>query len=110
MTNPSTENRRNHAVVLGGSIAGLATARALSRHFRRVTVVERDDLPEAAALRKGTPQAAHVHGLLATGYRVLDGYFPGLMDELVAGGARTGDTTGDVLWFHFGHWKLPVDS
>lgn len=102
-------DRRNHAVVLGGSIAGLATARALSGHFRRVTVVERDDLPEAAAVRKGTPQAAHVHGLLATGYRVLEGYFPGLIDELVEGGARPGDTTGDVLWFHFGHWKLRAD-
>lgn len=105
-----TDDRRNHAIVLGGSIAGLATARALSRHFSRVTVVERDDLPEAAAVRKGTPQAAHVHGLLATGYRVLDGYFPGLMDELVAGGARSGDTTGDILWFHFGCWKLCADS
>jgi len=102
-------DRRNHAVVLGGSIAGLAAARALSGHFKRVTVVERDELPEAAAVRKGTPQAAHVHGLLASGYRVLDGYFPGLMDELVAGGGRIGDTTGDLLWFHFGHWKLRAD-
>jgi 2-polyprenyl-6-methoxyphenol hydroxylase-like FAD-dependent oxidoreductase len=99
----------NHAIVLGGSIAGLATARALSRHFRRVTVVERDDLPDEAALRKGTPQAAHSHGLLATGYKVLDDWFPGLMDDLVAGGARPGDTTGDVLWFHFGNWKLQAD-
>ena len=95
--------------MLGGSIAGLAAARALSGHFRRVTVVDRDDLPDGAALRKGVPQAAHVHGLLASGYRVLDTYFPGLMDELAADGALRGDTTGDVLWFHFGRWKLRAD-
>jgi 2-polyprenyl-6-methoxyphenol hydroxylase-like FAD-dependent oxidoreductase len=102
-------HRRDHAIVLGGSMAGLAAARALSGHFRRVTVVERDDLPEEAAVRKGTPQVAHAHGLLASGNRVLEGYFPGLMDELVAGGARSGDTTGDILWFHFGEWKLRAD-
>jgi 2-polyprenyl-6-methoxyphenol hydroxylase-like FAD-dependent oxidoreductase len=101
--------RRDHAIVLGGSVAGLAAARALSGHFKRVTVVERDDLSDTASLRKGTPQAAHAHGLLASGYRVLDGWFPGLMDDLVASGARPGDTTGDVLWFHFGEWKLRAD-
>jgi hypothetical protein len=47
-------------------------ARALSGHFERVTVLERDDLPDSAAPRKGVPQAAHGHGLLASGYRVLD--------------------------------------
>src|SRR6185436_16483791 len=35
---------REHAVVLGGSMAGLGTARALSNHFERVTLVERDEL------------------------------------------------------------------
>jgi 2-polyprenyl-6-methoxyphenol hydroxylase-like FAD-dependent oxidoreductase len=102
--------RRDHAIVLGGSMAGLAAARALSGHFKRVTVVERDDLQGSASVRKGTPQAAHSHGLLASGYRVLDGWFPRLMDELVAEGGRPGDTTGDVLWFHFGQWKLRADS
>ena len=35
------------AVVLGASISGLLTARALSTHFSRVTVVERDVLRPA---------------------------------------------------------------
>ena len=33
-------------IVLGASMAGLAAARALSRHFEHVTLVERDALSE----------------------------------------------------------------
>lgn len=35
-----------HAVVIGGSLAGLLTARVLAEHAEKVTVVERDRLPE----------------------------------------------------------------
>ena len=31
-----------HAVVIGGSLAGLMAARVLSDHFSRVTILERD--------------------------------------------------------------------
>jgi 2-polyprenyl-6-methoxyphenol hydroxylase-like FAD-dependent oxidoreductase len=88
----------------------LLAARALSGHFYRVTIVERDVLPDVPELRKGVPQAAHAHGLLASGYRVMDGYFPGLMDELAALGAVRGDVVGDFLWFQYGRWKLRHDS
>jgi 2-polyprenyl-6-methoxyphenol hydroxylase-like FAD-dependent oxidoreductase len=103
---------RMHAVVLGGSMVGLGTARALANHFERVTVVERDPLPHEPGLesRKGVPQGNHGHGLLAPGYRILDAYFPGMMDELVANGASRGDVTGDFLWYQFGGWKLRADS
>jgi glycine/D-amino acid oxidase-like deaminating enzyme len=46
-----------HAIVLGGSMAGLGAARALANHFDRVTLVERDDLTASSDLRKGVPQA-----------------------------------------------------
>ena len=36
---------REHAVVMGASMAGLLTARVLASHFARVTIVERDTLP-----------------------------------------------------------------
>ncbi len=94
------------AVVLGASISRLLAARALSRHFENVTVVERDVLPDAEVMRKGVPQSGHAHGLLASGYRVMDAYFPGLMDGLEDRGAPRGDVTGDFLWFQFGRWKL----
>ena len=32
----------HHAIVIGGSMAGLLAARVLSEHFERVTILERD--------------------------------------------------------------------
>jgi 2-polyprenyl-6-methoxyphenol hydroxylase-like FAD-dependent oxidoreductase len=103
-------DHNSSAIVLGGSIGGLLIARALSSHFKRVTIVERDVLPEHAAVRKGVPQSAHAHGLLASGYRVMDNYFPGMMDELETLGAPRGDVVGDFLWFQYGRWKLRHQS
>ena len=40
-----------HAVVIGGSIAGMCAARVLSDFYDRVTVYERDDLPAEPANR-----------------------------------------------------------
>lgn len=101
---------RTHAIVLGGSMAGLGAARALSNHFERVTLVERDTLAGRRDSRKGVPQGQHAHGLLPSGYRVLTEYFPGLIDELVVDGALAGDLTGDFLWYQYGCWKLRADS
>ena len=99
-------DRHGSAVVAGASISGLLAARALSSHFDQVTIIERDRLPDEPLVRKGVPQAAHAHGLLASGYRVMDAYFPGLMDELEALGAPRGDVVRDFLWFQYGRWKL----
>ena len=41
----STVPRRRHAVVVGGSLAGMLAARVLSDHFDDVTLLERDQLP-----------------------------------------------------------------
>ena len=42
----------SHAVVIGGSLAGLLSARVLSDYFSRVTVIERDLYPEAPEARR----------------------------------------------------------
>jgi 2-polyprenyl-6-methoxyphenol hydroxylase-like FAD-dependent oxidoreductase len=76
-----------HAVVLGASMSGLLAARALSEFYKRVTVVERDRLPDGPEQRRGVPQGRHVHGLLTAGARSLDTLFPGILDELAADGA-----------------------
>jgi 2-polyprenyl-6-methoxyphenol hydroxylase-like FAD-dependent oxidoreductase len=99
-----------HAVVIGGSIAGLVAAGALARHFERVTVVERDEYPELPAPRKGTPQARHVHVLLKQGEHAIERLFPGLFDELVARGGQRVDTAGDARWHYFGGWKARFRS
>ncbi|HZN91397.1 MAG TPA: NAD-binding protein, partial [Myxococcales bacterium] len=62
---------RNHAVVIGGSIAGMCAARVLARSFAQVTVVERDELVDFPEIRKGAPQGHHVHAMLAEGARLL---------------------------------------
>jgi 2-polyprenyl-6-methoxyphenol hydroxylase-like FAD-dependent oxidoreductase len=79
-------------------------ARVLADRADRVVVVERDDLPPDAAVRKGVPQGRHAHGLLTAGERVLVAMFPGLMEELVADGAqRVQTTTG--RWFQAGGYR-----
>ncbi|GAA2665334.1 monooxygenase [Streptomyces lunalinharesii] len=80
-----------HAVVMGAGIAGLAAARVLAEVCEAVTVIERDRLPSASAPRAGAPQGHHVHGLLALGAEVFEGYFPGLRAELEQAGAPVWD-------------------
>ena len=65
------------AIVVGGSLAGLCAGRVLGRFFDRVTVIDRDSYPAAAADRTGVPQGRHVHALLARGRRELERLFPG---------------------------------
>jgi 2-polyprenyl-6-methoxyphenol hydroxylase-like FAD-dependent oxidoreductase len=94
------------AVVIGASVAGLLAARSLSDFAESVSIVDRDLPPDSAVPRKGVPQGRHVHGLLAGGLDALTSFFPGLLDELTAEGARTADTAQDVLWFNNGAWRL----
>ena len=99
-----------HAIVYGGSTAGLIAAGVLSRHFERVTLVERDRLEDSPQLRKGVPQGAHVHGLLTPGMNVLCEVFPGFREELQAAGSRFVDFTGDHAWFMGGFWRPRIQS
>jgi 2-polyprenyl-6-methoxyphenol hydroxylase-like FAD-dependent oxidoreductase len=75
-----------HGIVLGASVSGLLAARVLADSYRRVTVIERDDLPEVGAGRRGVPQGRHAHGLLPRGAQIMDELFPGLLEDFVASG------------------------
>ena len=99
-----------HAIVIGASMGGLLAARALADQYEEVTVLERDELPEAHEPRKGVPQGRHAHGLLARGREVLDRLFPGLSEEMVAQGAVYGDLVDNVRWFNHGVYLLNVPS
>jgi 2-polyprenyl-6-methoxyphenol hydroxylase-like FAD-dependent oxidoreductase len=77
-----------HAVVLGGSLSGLASAAVLAQRFERVTVVERDRLLPTGRYRKGVPQGRHVHVLQPAGLQGLAELFPGILDELRTLGAH----------------------
>jgi 2-polyprenyl-6-methoxyphenol hydroxylase-like FAD-dependent oxidoreductase len=92
-----------HAIVLGGSMAGLLAARALSDHFERVTVVERDRFPDEPAPRRGLPQSRHLHIVLTRGRRELERLFPQLGADLDAAGALTFDYgRGATIFFRDG--------
>lgn len=92
-----------HAVVAGGSIGGLLAAAALAGTYRRVTVVDRDALPDGCVERRAVPQGRHVHCLLPRGCAHLESLLPGLGDEMVAAGAPTCDALGQLRWIVGGH-------
>ena len=52
--------------------------------------------------RKGVPQGRHAHGLLARGRAVIEDFFPGWTDEVVACGGVRGDIASDVNWIGHG--------
>ncbi len=93
-----------HAIVLGGSIAGLFSARILSDYFDHVTLIERDVYSETPELRKGVPQAQHAHALMGRGYNVMADFMPSIADDLANNGALTMDTGLQVRAFNFGAW------
>jgi 2-polyprenyl-6-methoxyphenol hydroxylase-like FAD-dependent oxidoreductase len=92
--------RGNHAIVIGASIAGLCAARVLADFYDRVTVFERDDLPDRPANRAAVPQGKHVHLLMARGAQEFETHFPGLLDDMVAAGVPILENRPDCI--HFG--------
>ena len=110
---PSQSGKRfGKAVVMGASIAGLWTARALSDHFEKVLVLERDHLPEGLEYRSGAPQVRQYHGLLQSGLQQMQAWFPGLDEELIAAGAVPYDLIGDVHLRIRNRWypRFPSDQ
>ena len=99
----------DHAVVLGASMGGLLAARVLADAYQRVTVLDRDLLPERAADRQGVPQGQHAHALLARGAQILEELFPGLLADLAAAGVPV-LTSPRELWFSAGGHLLRLDS
>jgi len=104
------QTQGRHAVVLGGSLAGLLAARVLSDHFEAVTLIERDAYPDTTEARKGIPQANHVHGLLARGREILEELFPGVQDEMIAAGAPVVDIANEIAWFTPAGWGVRFPS
>jgi 2-polyprenyl-6-methoxyphenol hydroxylase-like FAD-dependent oxidoreductase len=90
------------AVVVGASMAGLCSARALADRFESVVVVDRDELPHGPEPRRQVPQGRHPHLLLVAGARLLEAWFPGILDELRASGAVDIDICGDFHWYQAG--------
>ena len=101
---------REHALVLGGSLAGLLAARVLSDHFEQVTLVERDSFPLTPESRRGTPQANHVHALMPRGRQIIEQLFPNLHLEMMADGAPLVDVGRDISWLTPEGWGVRFNS
>ena len=94
-----------HAVVIGGSLAGICAARVLADHVETVTVIDRDDFPADPAVRKGLPQAHHLHVLIPAGQEALDQLFPGFIAGLYERGAVPVATPTEVLYLSSTGWR-----
>jgi 2-polyprenyl-6-methoxyphenol hydroxylase-like FAD-dependent oxidoreductase len=88
------EKLGEHALVLGGSMAGLLAARVLSDFYKTVSIVERDELGDDPVSRRGVPQGRLIHALSSRGSQILDELFPFFLDDLGEAGVpswRDGD-------------------
>jgi 2-polyprenyl-6-methoxyphenol hydroxylase-like FAD-dependent oxidoreductase len=103
-------NGKQHAIVIGGSIAGMLAARILADHFERVTIIDRDALPDSPEPRRGAPQTAHVHILLRRGLLIMRQLFPQLDDDLTQAGALSVNWTRDLVTFTPAGWSPRFDS
>src|SRR4051812_21693749 len=101
--------------VVGASIAGLLSARAMADVVDDVVVLERERLDDVGSPRGHVPQGKHIHLLLTAGLDLLVHWFPGIDDELASRGAAWVD--GSKAWVYQcggyraqGDWGRPVLS
>ncbi len=96
----------HHAVVLGASMAGLVHAVPLAERFDRVTLVDRDRLPDRPETRRRVPQGHHIHLLVPGGLARLEDLLPGVIDDLSSRGAHVIEAPE---WrFHMGGGRLDL--
>jgi hypothetical protein len=105
------------AVVIGGSLAGLMTARVLADHFEAVTVLERDHIDDQPELHQSIAQGHHLHGLLLGGQRVMaKTYAPnhyvhiGLLADWRSGTPEVlePESSGPWEWYDVDHLPQPL--
>lgn len=92
----------SHCVIIGGGIAGLLAAHALTDQFERITILERfryrpDSICSAPPVRRGVPQSRCIHLLMAAGAAAFDKLIPGWSEQLVALGAGPFDACADAV-------------
>jgi len=92
-------NLGHHAVIIGGSLAGLMSATVLADHFDCVTIFERDELEDRPVLHKSIPQGNHIHALLLAGQNVMSSLYPAFTDELKRLGAVSFRTGIDLAFY-----------
>ncbi|MEO0373293.1 MAG: monooxygenase [Cyanobacteria bacterium P01_A01_bin.17] len=102
--------RLEHAIVIGGSIAGLLATKVVSKIFNRVTLIDRDPLPLSPQPRRGVPQSVQPHVLFTRGFQIMEQHFPGLGKSLAAAGAVTIDWGREFHLFSLGDWNATFEG
>jgi 2-polyprenyl-6-methoxyphenol hydroxylase-like FAD-dependent oxidoreductase len=101
---------RTHAIVIGGSLAGLCAARVLAGAVDEVIVLDRDHYPAEPVGRAGVPQGRHLHALLSRGCVELERLFPGFRRDMLDAGAIEIDLDGDFVRLLRDGWVRPRPS
>jgi 2-polyprenyl-6-methoxyphenol hydroxylase-like FAD-dependent oxidoreductase len=99
-----------HAIVIGGSMAGLLAAFGAAESFEQVTIVERDELLDGADPRRGVPQGRQVHVCLPIGLTRMTEFIPDLREQLIAAGCSTIDQTRDAPFITSEGWRMRVSG
>ncbi|MFI7003362.1 FAD-dependent monooxygenase [Nocardia sp. NPDC050175] len=98
------------AAILGGGLAGMLTAAALSDHVDEIVVLEEDRYPQSPAPRKGLPQGNHSHMLMGGGALALEGLLPGTLDRLYLEGAQRRGMPAGMLTLSAAGWHQRHDG
>jgi 2-polyprenyl-6-methoxyphenol hydroxylase-like FAD-dependent oxidoreductase len=94
-----TKTLGQRAVVAGGSIAGLVTARVLSEYFDQVVVLDQDKIEYRPVVHKSVPQGHHLHALLQGGLRAVSSLYPSFAEDLRKLGATRIAIGRDAVWY-----------
>ncbi|MBM7631850.1 FAD-dependent oxidoreductase [Geomicrobium sediminis] len=100
--------KKNTAIVIGSSIAGIFATNVLAPVYEEVIVIDRDRLPKEAKNRPGTPQSFHIHRLLPKGIEVMNRYFPGFIQEMIDQGAFHSSSFPGYIDNPFGSMEIPA--
>ncbi|KAJ3094765.1 hypothetical protein HDU96_001489 [Phlyctochytrium bullatum] len=98
----------NHAVVIGGSWAGLLAARVLLDHIDSVTIIEaeafggEDGVYTFQSKRSKIMQYGNPHALLTLGLRIVERLVPGFSERMISFDGKPFDYVEDSNFFSFG--------
>jgi len=112
LKNSQTKSKETHAIVIGGGFGGLLAGKALSKHYEKVTIIERDAEPAPGSLapRGGAPQGPHVHFLLPQGLIAIQRLLPKFIDAITARGANVLNLYQDMRISDLTNFKIRVKT
>ena len=100
----------SNAVVIGSSMGGLIAAAVAARHFRHVTLIDKEYIPAQPKPRKSVPQGRHVHALLKSGELFLSELFPGFREAALRAGCLEFRVRSQWRTYGPRGWIEPVDT